>query len=88
MTLPHLRPPDFKISLWKILKEMIGKDLTKVSLPVYFNEPLSMTQRVVESAEYCDVLLEKASKESDSLIRLAYVTAFMLSRFCTAVSRT
>ena len=43
MTLPHLRPPNHKISFWKILKEMIGKDLTKVSLPVYFNEPLSMT---------------------------------------------
>lgn len=86
-TLPHLRSPDQKISLWKVLKEMIGKDLSKVSLPVYFNEPLSMTQRVVESNEYCDTLLEKASYESDSLIRMAYVSAFMMSRFCTAVSR-
>jgi hypothetical protein len=60
VTLPHLRPPDQKISLWKILKEMIGKDLTKVSLPVYFNEPLSMTQRVVESAEYCEEIINKA----------------------------
>lgn len=66
---------------------MIGKDLTKISLPVYFNEPLSMTQRVVESTEYCDDLLEKASLENDSLIRMAYVSAFMMSRFCTAVTR-
>ena len=42
-TLPHLRPPNFKISFWSILKELIGKDITKVSMPVYFNEPLSMT---------------------------------------------
>jgi hypothetical protein len=40
---------------------MIGKDLTKVSLPVYFNEPLSMTQKIIESNEYCDELLEKAA---------------------------
>jgi hypothetical protein len=73
--------------LWKILKEIIGKDLTRVSLPVYFNEPLSMTQRVVESNEYCDILLEKASYEADSLVRLAYVTTFMMSRYCTAVDR-
>lgn len=66
---------------------MIGKDLTRVSLPVYFNEPLSMTQRVVESNEYCDILLEKASSEADSLVRLAYVTTFMMSRYCTAVDR-
>jgi Oxysterol-binding protein len=43
LTLPHLRHPNQKISFWKILKEVIGKDLSKVSLPVYFNEPLSMT---------------------------------------------
>jgi hypothetical protein len=43
LTLPHLRPPDMKISFWKILKDLIGKDLTKVSMPVYFNEPLSLT---------------------------------------------
>jgi hypothetical protein len=42
-TLPHLRPPNFKISFWSVLKELIGKDITKVSMPVYFNEPLSMT---------------------------------------------
>lgn len=41
--LPHLRPPNFKISFWSVLKELIGKDITKVSMPVYFNEPLSMT---------------------------------------------
>jgi len=40
---------------------MIGKDLTKISLPVYFNEPISMTQRVIESNEYCDSLLEIAA---------------------------
>lgn len=37
--------PDYNLSLWSILKSFIGKDLTKIPLPVNFNEPLSMLQR-------------------------------------------
>jgi hypothetical protein len=33
------------------------------------------------------VLLSKASLEPDPLLRLAYVTAFQISRYCTAVDR-
>jgi hypothetical protein len=39
--------PDYNINLWSILKSFIGKDLTKIPLPVNFNEPLSMLQRFV-----------------------------------------
>lgn len=39
--------PDQSLSLWSILKSFIGKDLTKIPLPVNFNEPLSMLQRWV-----------------------------------------
>jgi hypothetical protein len=38
------RPP---MSLWAVLKGSIGKDLTKISFPVFFNEPTSMLQRMV-----------------------------------------
>jgi hypothetical protein len=34
-------------SLWSVLKHSIGKDLTKISFPVFFNEPTSMLQRMV-----------------------------------------
>ena len=34
-------------SLWSVLKHSIGKDLTKISFPVFFNEPTSMLQRLV-----------------------------------------
>lgn len=37
--------PDYPLSLWSILKNCIGKDLSKIALPVNFNEPLSMLQR-------------------------------------------
>ena len=47
-------------SLWSIIKEAIGKDLSKVCLPVYFNEPLSALQKSSEDLEYCE-LLDKVS---------------------------
>ena len=34
-------------SLWSVLKHSIGKDLTRISFPVSFNEPTSMLQRMV-----------------------------------------
>ena len=34
-------------SLWSVLKHSIGKDLTRISFPVFFNEPTSMLQRMV-----------------------------------------
>jgi hypothetical protein len=37
------RPP---VSLWAILKGSIGKDLTKISFPVYFNGELHRSRRV------------------------------------------
>jgi len=54
--LPSIKDPNKKISFWKILKDLIGKDLTKVSMPVYFNEPLSLTQKSSETIEYNNIL--------------------------------
>jgi hypothetical protein len=42
------------VSLWAILKGSIGKDLTKISFPVYFNEPTSMLQRMAEDIEFTE----------------------------------
>ena len=40
--LPWYKDPKVKVSFWTILKDMIGKDIAKMSVPVYFNEPLSL----------------------------------------------
>ena len=37
-------------SLYRFLKNLIGKDVTRISMPVHFNEPLSFTQ--VKSHDY------------------------------------
>ncbi|CAI0588026.1 unnamed protein product [Linum tenue] len=49
------------VSLWSMIKDNIGKDLTKVCLPVYFNEPLSSLQKCFEDLEYSN-LIDRASE--------------------------
>ena len=39
--LPVLVSNEHKTNFWKIISQFIGKDLSKVSLPIQFNEPLS-----------------------------------------------
>ena len=49
IALPCLR--DFKIkasTIWTILKDMVGKDISKYSMPVIVNEPLSILQKAAE----------------------------------------
>jgi oxysterol-binding protein 1 len=40
--------PNHPLNLWSIIKNCIGKDLSKIPMPVNFNEPLSMLQRLTE----------------------------------------
>ena len=47
------------VSLWSMIKDNVGKDLTRVCLPVYFNEPLSSLQKCCEDLEY-SYLLDRA----------------------------
>ncbi|XP_019432401.1 PREDICTED: oxysterol-binding protein-related protein 1B-like isoform X2 [Lupinus angustifolius] len=74
------------ISLWSIIKDNIGKDLTKVCLPVTFNEPLSSLQKCFEDLEY-SYLLDQAyawGKMGNSLMRMLHVAAFAVSGYaCT-----
>lgn len=53
-TLPISNDNRPSVSLWAILKGSIGKDLTKISFPVYFNEPTSMLQRMAEDIEFTE----------------------------------
>lgn len=51
LTTADERPPT---SLWSVLKHSIGKDLTRISFPVFFNEPTSMLQRMAEDMEFSE----------------------------------
>lgn len=74
------------VSLWGILKSMIGKDMTKMTLPVSFNEATSLLQRVAEDMEYTD-LLDKAAGMPDEADRALYVAAFAASEYASTIDR-
>ena len=75
-----------KVGLWGILKSMIGKDMTRMTLPVSFNECTSLLQRLAEDVEYSD-LLDKAATFDDSCLRTAYVAAFATSEYASTINR-
>ena len=78
--------PEMSLNLWKILKNCIGKDLSRIPMPVNFNEPLSFLQRLAEDLEYSS-LLDTACSSSSIAEQIAYVGAFGISVFSTTVYR-
>ncbi|XP_041837949.1 oxysterol-binding protein 1-like isoform X2 [Melanotaenia boesemani] len=79
--------PNYYLNLWSIMKNCIGKELSKIPMPVNFNEPLSMLQRLSEDLEYYEIL-DKAAKCHNSLEQMCYVAAFTVSSYSTTVHRT
>ena len=75
------------INLWNLLCKNIGKDLSKISMPVTLNEPLSALQRLCEELEYSD-LLDRAALTSDPLERMTWVAAFAISVYGSAQARS
>ena len=65
------------VNLWNLLRKNIGKDLSKISMPVTLNEPLSTLQRFCEELEYTE-LLEKAVHGETPLERMQWVVAFSI----------
>eukprot|EP00198_Chlamydomonas_reinhardtii_P008803 XP_001698140.1 predicted protein [Chlamydomonas reinhardtii] len=78
--LPAPKPLGRGFSIWSILKNMIGRDLTKITMPATINEPTSMTQRMAEVLENRS-LLEKAAVETNSLDRLMLVACWLLAGY-------
>ncbi|XP_013913638.1 PREDICTED: oxysterol-binding protein-related protein 7 isoform X2 [Thamnophis sirtalis] len=74
------------ISLWNILRNNIGKDLSKVSMPVQLNEPLNMLQRLCEELEYA-ALLDAANCSLDPCERLLCIAAFAVSAYASTYYR-
>lgn len=69
-------PGHSEVNLCSVLS--LGKDLSKITMPVIFNEPLSFLQRVAEYMEYAK-LLKQAAQEETPIRRLQYVAAFAVS---------
>lgn len=80
--LPEPSQKEKGVSLWSMIKDNIGKDLTKVCLPVFFNEPLSSLQRCFEDFEY-SYLLDQAYEWGKTVIVLwaFYLFVYLSSLF-------
>ncbi|KAL5016149.1 hypothetical protein ScPMuIL_005738 [Solemya velum] len=74
--------PNISLNLWSVMKNAIGKELSKIPMPVNFNEPLSMLQRLAEDFEYHECLDRAATCES-STEQMAHVAAFTISAYST-----
>ncbi|XP_027878433.1 oxysterol-binding protein-related protein 6 isoform X4 [Xiphophorus couchianus] len=84
--LPAPCPDTSNINLWNILRNNIGKDLSKVSMPVELNEPLNTLQRMCEELEYSE-LLDKAAETENPFERMVLVAAFAVSGYSSTYYR-
>ncbi|XP_029939310.1 oxysterol-binding protein-related protein 1 isoform X1 [Salarias fasciatus] len=74
-------------SIWSILRNCIGMELSKITMPVIFNEPLSFLQRLTEYMEHT-YLIHQANESSDSIERMKCVAAFAVSAVASQWERT
>lgn len=75
------------VSIWSILKKCIGSELSKITMPIVFNEPLSFLQRISEYMEHT-YLINRACSLSDSIERMQAVAAFAVSAVASQWDRT
>jgi len=78
--------PDISFSLWSIMKNSIGKDLSRIPIPVNFSEPISFLQRLAEDFAYSEVL-DRAALATDTAEQMAFVAAFTVSSYCSTAIR-
>ncbi|RWW56588.1 hypothetical protein BHE74_00036686, partial [Ensete ventricosum] len=87
--LPEPKEREKPVGLWSIIKENIGKDLSGVCLPVYFNEPLSSLQKCFEDLEH-SYLVDRAlewGRQGNSLMRILHIAAFAVSGYASTEGR-
>lgn len=84
--LPALIPENQSYSIWAILKSAIGKDLSKVTMPIWLNEPISMLQKISELTHYHH-LIENALTYQDDCERLGHIAIYLMSQYADVYQR-
>ncbi|XP_061674880.1 oxysterol-binding protein-related protein 3 isoform X2 [Syngnathoides biaculeatus] len=85
--LPSPGPDGSAVSLWNILRNNIGKDLSKVAMPAHLNEPLNTLQRLCEELEYSE-LLDRAAGTHNEFQRMVFIATFVVSGYASSFYRT
>lgn len=73
--------PIENVPIWRIISKFIGQDLTRISLPVTLNEPMSGLQRLAETLFSVEKLFEKAANFEDPVKRISWVGASLVAAF-------
>lgn len=84
--LPQLSGPREALNVFSLIKDCVGKDLSKISFPVQLNEPMSFLQRLAEDIEYSE-LLDQAAAEPDPDRRLMYAATLVISHYSSTQGR-
>jgi hypothetical protein len=50
--LPAPRPLSRGFSVWTVLKNAVGRDLSHITMPATINEPLSVLQKCAEELQF------------------------------------
>lgn len=83
--MPVARGPA-KLDVWSLLKNNIGQDLSRITMPIYLNDPLSMLQKTAEPLEFAE-WLRRANRCADAQLRLCYVLAFHYAAYPLSINR-
>lgn len=73
--------------LYKLVKEMIGQDLSKFSMPVFLNEPTTILMKPAEFMFFND-FFSQASKEPDPTKRMLLVAIKSIAQFFCVFKRS
>jgi hypothetical protein len=85
--LPELNDVNLTPSIiWKVIKDLIGKDMSRVEMPAFINESSSVLQRQSEFMFHMSALTE-ASQFGDSAKRMAWVASAIIQSFYQIVYR-
>ena len=75
--LPWFKDPKLKISIWTVIRDSIGKDISKLTVPVFFNGPFSLLQQCAISMEYSEIIDQAALiKDNYPSKRLAMIAIY------------
>ncbi|KAM3177189.1 hypothetical protein ACTXT7_005000 [Hymenolepis weldensis] len=85
-TLPAQQATPTTYRLLSLIKNNIGRELSKLRLPAILNEPLSVLQNLCEEMEYSN-LLDLAAEMKDRTQRMLYVATFIITGFTSKAQR-
>ncbi|KAK6930917.1 Oxysterol-binding protein [Dillenia turbinata] len=83
--LPEPKEKEKPVGLLSIIKDNIGKDLSGVCVPVYFNEPPSSLQKCFE--EITHIWLIEHWNGGNDLMRILNIAAFAVSGYASTEGR-